>query len=71
MRDFRTATDIDPSSLRALESLGDVNVALGRNERAIERYETFITLDDRNPRVLYKLGLARYRARRSKTQRQS
>lgn len=65
MRDFRTATNIDPSSLRALESLGDVNVALGRNERAIERYETFITLDDRNPRVLYKLGLARYRARRS------
>ena len=64
MRDFRTSTEIDPSSLRALESLGDVNVALGRNERAVERYVTFTSLDDRNARVLYKLGLARYRARR-------
>ena len=66
MRDFRTAADIDPSSLKALESLGDVNVALGRHERAIERYETFISLDDTDARVLYKLGLARYRARRAK-----
>ncbi len=62
LRDFRSAADLDPSSLRALEALGDVNVALGRHERAVERYYAFTVLDDRNARVLYKLGLARYRA---------
>jgi tetratricopeptide (TPR) repeat protein len=66
LRDFRTASDLDPSSLRALESLGDVNIALGRHDRAVERYEAFVALDERNPRVLYKLGLARYRAVRTK-----
>ena len=66
LRDFRSASDIDPSSLRAIESLGDVNVALGRHERAVERYEAFLQLDDRNARILYKLGLARYRVGRVK-----
>ncbi len=66
LRDFRSAADIDPSSLRALESIGDANVALGRHARAIERYEAFRALDDRHPRVLYKLGLARYRTGRGK-----
>jgi tetratricopeptide (TPR) repeat protein len=64
LRDFRSAADLDPSSLRAIESLGDVNVALGRHERAVERYESYVSLDDRNARVLYKLGLARYRSGR-------
>jgi tetratricopeptide (TPR) repeat protein len=59
-RDLRRATELDPAALRAIEMLGDVNVGLGRGERAIEQYESFIALDDRNPRVLYKLGLARY-----------
>ena len=49
--------------------LGDVNVGLGRGERAIEQYEAFIALDDRNARVLYKLGLARYRIGRIQTRR--
>jgi tetratricopeptide (TPR) repeat protein len=44
--------------------LGDVNVGLGRGDRAIEQYEAFIALDEQNSRVLYKLGLARYRAGR-------
>ena len=66
LRDFRSAAAIDPSSLRALEALGDANVAVGRHDRAIERYEAFNGLDDRNARVLYKLGLARYRAGRPK-----
>jgi tetratricopeptide (TPR) repeat protein len=66
LRDFRSAADIDPSSLRALEALGVVNVALGRHERAVERYLAFTSLDDRNARVLYKLGLARYRAGQAK-----
>jgi tetratricopeptide (TPR) repeat protein len=64
LRDFRSASDLDPSSLRPLESLGDVNVALGRHERAVDRYEAFNLLDDRNARVQYKLGLARYRVGR-------
>jgi len=66
LRDFRTASELDPSSLRAMESLGDVNVALARYDRAVERYESFVGLDDRNARVLYKLGLARYRAGRAR-----
>lgn len=61
LRDFRTAADLDTSSLRAIESLGDVNVALGKHARAIERYEAFLLLDEGNARVLYKLGVARYR----------
>ena len=64
-RDLRHATGLDPSAVRAIEMLGDVNVGLGRGERAIDQYESFIALDDRNPRVLYKLGLARYRIGRT------
>lgn len=66
LRDFRSAADLDPSSLRAIESLGDVNAGLGRHERAVERYEAFLALDEGNTRVLYKLGLARYRSGRVK-----
>jgi tetratricopeptide (TPR) repeat protein len=61
LRDLRRATELDPSALRAIEMLGDVNVGLGRGDRAIEQYEAFIALDERSARVLYKLGLARYR----------
>lgn len=61
LRDLRRATELDPSAVRAIEMLGDVNVGLGRIHRATEHYESFIALDDRNARVLYKLGLARYR----------
>ena len=64
LRDLRRATELDPGAGRAIELLGDVNVGLGRGERAIEQYESFIDIDDRNPRVLYKLGLARYRTGR-------
>ena len=64
LRDLRRATALDPSALRAIEMLGDVNVGLGRGDRAIEQYEAFIALDERSARVLYKLGLARYRAGR-------
>jgi tetratricopeptide (TPR) repeat protein len=40
--------------------LGDVNVALGRYARGVEDYRRFVALDDREPRVWYKLGLALY-----------
>lgn len=60
-RDLRRATELDPSALRAIELLGDLQVALGRGERAVDEYEAFVALDERSARVLYKLGLARYR----------
>jgi tetratricopeptide (TPR) repeat protein len=61
LRDLRDASGLDPSATRPLELLGDVNVALGRYQRATEHYRRFITLDDRSPRVLYKLALAYHR----------
>lgn len=67
LRDLRRATELDPSAVRAIETLGDINVGLGRGQRAIEHYESFVALDDRNARVLYKLGLARYRDGRLQT----
>ncbi len=64
LRDLRESSNNDPSAPRPLELLGDVNVGLGRFDRAMDRYERYIALDERNPRVLYKLGLTRYRAGR-------
>src|ERR1044071_5451431 len=61
LRDLRQASSLDPAATRPLELLGDVNVAMGRYERATEAYRRDIALDDRAPQVLYKLGLALYR----------
>jgi tetratricopeptide (TPR) repeat protein len=61
LRDLREAADLDPTATRALELLGDVNVAMGRYERAIEIYRRYLAIDDRAPQILYKLGLAYYR----------
>lgn len=61
LRDLREASRLDPAVTRPWEEIGDVNYALERDTRAIEAYETFIRLDDRSARVLYKLGLARHR----------
>jgi tetratricopeptide (TPR) repeat protein len=60
LRDLRTASSIDPSAPRPLEQLGDVQYALKRYERAADRYAAYVRLDDRSPRVLYKLALARF-----------
>ena len=61
-RDLRAASDLDPSATRALEQLGDVALAMNRPDRAADRYSAYVQLDDRSPRVLYKLALAHYRA---------
>jgi tetratricopeptide (TPR) repeat protein len=61
LRDLRRAAAIDPTAPRPKELLGDVNLAMNRFERAAEDYLGFVTIDDRSPRVLYKLALARYR----------
>ncbi len=62
LRDLKRAVEIDPSATRPRELLGDVNYARSRFGPAAEHYEAYIGLDDRSPRVLYKLALARYRA---------
>ncbi len=62
LRDLRMAATLDPSATRPRELLGDVNYALRRYAGAAEAYDQFIALDDRSPRVLYKLAVARYRA---------
>jgi tetratricopeptide (TPR) repeat protein len=61
LRDLRQANAIDPSATRTLEELGDVQSALGHDDRARARYESYVAIDDRAPQVLYKLALARYR----------
>lgn len=65
LRDLREAVNLDPGALLAIELLGDVNASLNRAERAIERYEAYLNLDERNARIHYKLGLSRYRAGRN------
>ena len=62
VRDLRRAAEIDPGAPRARELLGDVNYARKRFPPAADHYQAYAELDDRSPRVLYKLALARYRA---------
>ncbi|MEZ5288486.1 MAG: tetratricopeptide repeat protein, partial [Vicinamibacterales bacterium] len=62
LRDLRRASDIDPSATRPLEWLGDISLDLSRSDRAVEYYRRYLALDDRNPRVFYKLGVSLYRA---------
>jgi tetratricopeptide (TPR) repeat protein len=61
LRDLREAAALDPTATRALELLGDVNVAMGRYERATEVYRRYLAIDDRASHILYKLAVAYYR----------
>ena len=63
-RDLTRANSLDPEATRPLEQLGDVARALGRYEEAAAHYAAYIALDDRDPRVLYKLALAHHLAQR-------
>ena len=58
IRDLRTATRLDPAAIRPAELLGDLNYGLERFSRAAESYQACVRLDDRSPRILYKLGQA-------------
>lgn len=62
IRDLRRASEIDPSATRPLEELGDAFLAdtPPRYPSAAERYEAYVRIDNRAPRVLYKLAFARY-----------
>jgi tetratricopeptide (TPR) repeat protein len=62
LRDLREAARLDETAPQPAELLGDVNMAMGRHDRAAEEYRRFVELDDREPRVLYKLALALYQS---------
>jgi tetratricopeptide (TPR) repeat protein len=64
LRDLRTAVGLDPAALRPLELLGDTHTALERYDWAADQYEAYLRVDDRDPRVYYKLALARLYDRR-------
>jgi tetratricopeptide (TPR) repeat protein len=59
-RDFRKAADLDAAATRPFEELGDVSYQLQRYDRAADAYEAFLRLDDRSPRVSYKLALVHF-----------
>jgi tetratricopeptide (TPR) repeat protein len=60
VRDLRMASLLDPTATRPLEQLGDVHYAQQRYASAADRYAAYVRLDDRSPRVLYKLALSRF-----------
>jgi tetratricopeptide (TPR) repeat protein len=60
VRDLRKASVLDRTATRPLEQLGDVHFAQGQFARAADRYQAYVRLDDRSPRVLYKRALALY-----------
>jgi tetratricopeptide (TPR) repeat protein len=63
IRDLRRASQIDPAATRPLEELGDAYLAdtPHRYPSAADRYQEYVKLDNRAPRVLYKLAFARYK----------
>ena len=65
LRDLKQASEIDPTATRALEELGDAFLAdtPHKYQSAADRYEAYVRLDNRAPRVLYKLAYARYNDR--------
>jgi tetratricopeptide (TPR) repeat protein len=62
LRDLGRAAELDPSAARAIDALGDVNLSLKRYDAAADRFRAYVALDDRAPRVLYKLAFAQYHA---------
>jgi tetratricopeptide (TPR) repeat protein len=60
VRDLRKASVLDRTATRPLEQLGDVHFAQGQFARAADRYQAYLRLDDRSPRLLYKRALALY-----------
>jgi tetratricopeptide (TPR) repeat protein len=61
LRDLRMATDLDPTALKPLEEVGDVNFALDRFARAAETYNAYLKLDDHSSTVWYRLAMSRFR----------
>jgi tetratricopeptide (TPR) repeat protein len=61
-RDLRRAAELDPTATLPLELLGDTYLAMNRYDRAADRFQAYLSLDDRSSAVWYKLGLAQYRS---------
>ena len=61
-RDLRHAVALDPTAPLPLELLGDTYLSQQRYDHALERYESYLAIDDRSAQVWYKLGLAHYRS---------
>jgi len=67
LRDLRRAAELDPLATQPRELLGDVNYALGRYVDAVEHYSQYLDLDDRSPRLLYKVALSSFQLGEPKT----
>lgn len=65
-RDLKKAAELDPTASGPQEGLGDVALARGDWEAAIQGYKRSLGIDERLTRVQYKLALAYYRANRPK-----
>lgn len=63
-RDLLEAAELDPTATGPQEQLGDVALAQHRFAAAADRYRAYVRIDDRAPRVLYKLAYAEYNAGR-------
>jgi tetratricopeptide (TPR) repeat protein len=63
-RDLLRAAELDPTATRPQEELGDVAIAQKHYGAAADRYRAYVRIDDRAPRVLYKLAYAEYNAGR-------
>jgi tetratricopeptide (TPR) repeat protein len=62
-RDFRIASDLDPTATRPLEALGDALYRRQWFKHSVDVYERRLRLDERSSEFSYKLALARYRDR--------
>jgi len=60
LRDLGRAAELDPLATAPRELLGDVNYSLARYARAAEHYSQYLDLDDRSPRLLYKIALSSF-----------
>jgi len=67
LSDLRKAAELDPLATQPRELLGDVNYALGRHARAVEHYSQYLDLDDRSPRLLYKVALSSFQLGETRT----
>ena len=65
LRDAREAHTLDPTAPQPIELLGDISGAMGHHNEAIDYYDSYLQLDDRSTRVMYKLALAYIRQGRS------